>query len=297
MREMRTARFRSEIEAVEKARKSSAEGSAMFAKRRELAGLKMSGIERLRKQQIAEIDALVEARKKNRPRKPQTPAMVADYVLDRAATVARRGGPKASLMPHYAESLRLEKLPPWLGGTDVDLSPNDSSSKQPWIWQRGSGNGWSYGDIAQPVTMYVDFFFIYSPPESRTYNLTAKIVIRGVCTAIADDQAWNSLYAAAATGPHALYFWQSDEPAGQGFISSADTWAFGFGDDNIDVRDARLDVDQDLQGSVFLEAVHLVIFTVSVALTVYARGDGTFAEVSCDRSPSDFVACPLLHVD
>ncbi len=171
------------------------------------------------------------------------------------------------------------------GGTGTDVF--NPTIIDAWDWASGAGNGW-FGSGAGSYQVWAEWGFWYLPPANRNYSIVPHNVFRGFYIVRSDDGFWTSKYSRALVSIWTnvyQYNWK-----GWSTVNVLDV-----GSDNIDVNQ-RFDTDRHTYNSALLGGGDWAYIRNVVGLYVYARGDGSYAELNFANGAANYLACPHVHI-
>lgn len=156
-----------------------------------------------------------------------------------------------------------------------------------WDWARGAGNGW-FGSGAGSYQVWVEWGFWFRPEINKFYSIVAHNTFRGFYIVRSDDGFWTSKYARAVVSVW-TNVWQYNWK-GWNSVNVLDV-----GGDNIDTNQ-RFDTDRHTYSSALLGGNDWAYIRVVAGLYVYARGDGSYAELNFATGAANYLAAPHVHV-
>ena len=157
------------------------------------------------------------------------------------------------------------------------------------LWDSASGSGSGlFGTGAASFTVYMDWWFSYTAPQSRFYAHTIWVPFHGFYIIYADDGFWDSKEAHARIDITATGY-QYNYKAG------ASTNVFDMDSQNINVND-RFDGWRTMYYSDLLGADQAYLL-VTASFYVYARGGGSFAELNFSDGNANYIGVPWVYVD
>ena len=152
----------------------------------------------------------------------------------------------------------------------------------------GGGSG-IFGTGAGSFTVYMDWWFAYSPRENRNYGHTIWVPFHGFYILYADDGFWDSKEAHARIDLSAVGYQYNYKATGS-------TNVFDIGSQNINVND-RFDGWRTMYYSDLLGGIDRAYLRVSASFYVYARGGGSTAQLNFSDGSANYIGVPWVHVD
>jgi len=206
--------------------------------------------------------------------------------MERALNAAITPGADRILPPAYAAIFSTKDPADKLsGGTGTDV-PNYSFIDA-WDWASGAGNGW-FGSGAGSYQVWIEFGFWYLPPEYRNYSIIPHNLFRGFYIVRSDDGFWTSKYARVIVDIW-TNVWQYNW---KGWTQNR---VLDVGSDNIDVNN-RFDTERHTYNSALLGSGDWAYVRNYVSIYVYARGDGSYAELNFAVGNANYLSCPHAHI-
>jgi hypothetical protein len=174
----------------------------------------------------------------------------------------------------------------WSDGTVIWQGYNPGNITV-WDSASGSGPGW-FGTGAASATIFMDWWFYYTAPQDQNYNNTIYVPFHGFYILHADDGFWTSYEASASINLAATGYQYNYKP-------TATTNVFSMDSQNINVND-RFDGWRTMYYSDLLGA-DTAYLLVSASFYVYARGDGSYAELNFADGTANYLGVPWVYVD
>lgn len=184
----------------------------------------------------------------------------------------------ATLFPYYG-SVYTNGTVFWQGYNPGDLK----------LWDDASGGGSGiFGTGAGETTFYADWWFYFNTPESRWYSYTMNMPLDGYYIAHADDGFWTSKEARLSMDLRA---------AGYQYGYKASTQVNMLYEDgqNIDINN-RYDNTYTMYYGDLLGGPDIAYLHLTLSLYVYARGDGSFAELNFNDGTANYIGVPWVVV-
>lgn len=167
----------------------------------------------------------------------------------------------------------------WQGYNPGNIDLGDSAS--------GGGSG-IFGTGAGSFTVYMDWWFSYTPSQNRNYGHTIWVPFHGFYILYSDDGFWDSKEAHARIDLSAVGYQYNYKAAGT-------TNVFDLDSQNINAND-RFDGWRTMYYSDLLGADRAYI-RVTSSFYVYARGGGSTAQLNFSDGNANYMGVPWVYVD
>ena len=190
-----------------------------------------------------------------------------------------RSNPALFLTPYYATVYASDGTIPWQGYYPGDLRVSDLAT--------GSGIGW-FGTGAQEAVAHIDWWFYFHADVSRWYSYTIHVPVDGYYIAYADDGFWTSKEAKIKLDISTVGYQYNYK------ASSGVTVLYQDGQ-NIDVNARDDNVYLAFYGDL-LGGPDFAYLRVTLRLDVYARGDGSHAQINFLDGGANYVGLPWVVV-
>jgi hypothetical protein len=154
-------------------------------------------------------------------------------------------------------------------------------------YANGGGSG-LFGTGAGSFTVYMDWWFTYTPTENRNYSNTIYVPFHGFYILYADDGFWDSKESHARIDLSAVGYQYNYKATGT-------TNVFDMDSQNINVND-RFDGWRTMYYADLLGADRAYL-RASASFYVYARGGGSTAQLNFSDGNANYIGVPWIYVD
>ena len=187
--------------------------------------------------------------------------------------------PVMILHPYYARLYGSDGSVYWSGYSPGNVTLWDSAS--------GAGAGW-FGTGAGEFTVYADWWFYFYAASSRWYSYWASVPYHGYYIAYADDGFWTSKEAKVSLNL-ALIGYQ------YGYKTQSTVNLFYYDGQNINIWN-RYDNTPSMYYADLLGGPDYAYLRLTTSLYVYARRDGSHAEINFAAGTANYIGVPWISV-
>ncbi len=167
----------------------------------------------------------------------------------------------------------------WQGYNPGNIDLSDAAA--------GAGSGLFGGD-SFAFTVYMDWWFTFTPPQTRNYSQYITIPFHGFYILTANDGWLDSKDAHARIDMSAVGYQYN-------YKATSSVNIFDLDRQNINVN-ARFDGSRSMLYSDLLAAPDPAFLRVTASFYVYARGGGSTAQLNFSSGAANYVGIPSLYV-
>lgn len=190
-----------------------------------------------------------------------------------------RSNPSLFLTPYYATVYASDGSIPWQGYYPGNLRVSDLAT--------GSGVGW-FGTGAQESVAHIDWWFYFYADVSRWYSYNIHVPVDGYYIVYADDGFWTSKEAKAQLDISTVGYQYNYKATSSVTVLHEDG-------QNIDINGRDDNVYLAYYGDL-LGGPDIAYLRVTLRLDVYARGDGSHAQINFLDGGANYVGLPYAVV-